>query len=125
MSQPIRTVTDLRRLFAHLIDLPHEAVGIAYLDSDWQVLGVRHSIGDSAAATDVPLRQIARDAVALDAARVVMAHNHPSGDPTPSAADRCATRRLAQALAALGAPLAEHLIVARSGCVGLIRAGVV
>jgi DNA repair protein RadC len=45
-----------------------------------------------------------------------MAHNHPSGDATPSIADRDATRRIAQALGTLQIRLIEHLIVSRNGC---------
>ena len=71
------------------------------------------------------MRAVARDAVMFDAARIVMAHNHPSGDPTPSKADIRVTRRLARALAALGAPLVEHLILARSGGTSLRAAGVI
>ncbi|RYD55748.1 MAG: hypothetical protein EOP60_05755 [Sphingomonadales bacterium] len=52
---------------------------------------------------------------ALDAEAVVMAHNHPSGDSTPSVADREATRMLARALDGLGIRLLDHLVVTRNG----------
>lgn len=120
---PIRTNRAVRRLFAHLAEQPREVVAVAYLDADWRLLALRHSPSRGADAATVPLRAIARDAVLLDAARVVLAHNHPSGDPTPSVADRRATRRLARALGALGSPLVEHLVVARGGCFSLAVAG--
>jgi DNA repair protein RadC len=121
---PIRTCADVRRLFAHLAEQPRELIAAAYLDADWRLLALRHSPSASADAATLPLRQIARDAVLLDAARVVIAHNHPSGDPAPSAADKRATRRLARALGALGSPLVEHLVVARGGrSVSLAAAG--
>jgi DNA repair protein RadC len=53
--------------------------------------------------------------VAFGAVAVVMAHNHPSGDPTPSIADREATRLLAGALKTLDVRLVDHLIVAGQG----------
>lgn len=121
----IRTPDDVHYLFAHLERQPREVIGVAYLDDDWCVLGLRHSAAGSVDAATVPVRAIARDAVAFGAVRVVMAHNHPSGDPTPSCADLRMTRRLARALAALGAPLVEHLVLGGTRHVSLSAAGVV
>lgn len=120
----IITRADVEALFAHLAEQPLETCAFAYLAADGQVLGVRHAPGGRAAA-EVPLRAVARDAVALDAARVVMAHNHPSGDPRPSDADIRVTRRLARALAALDAPLVEHVVLSRGGSISLSAAGVI
>lgn len=125
LVDPVRKRKDVQALFAHLAGERREVIGVAYLDADWRVLGLRHGPVGSATAADVPLRAIARDVVAFGAARVVMAHNHPSGDPTPSPADIRVTRRVARALAALGAPLVEHLILARGGHVSLDAAGIV
>ena len=125
MSAPlvIATAADVRTLFAHLADRPDEVVGFGYLDPEWRLLGVRHSPSGGAGAAAVPIRAVARDAVLLAAAWVVMAHNHPSGDPAPSRADLAVTRRLARALAALGAPLIEHVILTRTGSTSLRETG--
>ncbi|RYE02573.1 MAG: DNA repair protein, partial [Sphingomonadales bacterium] len=64
---------------------------------------------------DLPIRIIAAEALACDAVAVVIAHNHPSGEAMPSAADREATRRLARALDGLGIRLLDHLVVTRTG----------
>ncbi|WP_275427902.1 JAB domain-containing protein, partial [Stenotrophomonas maltophilia] len=64
---------------------------------------------------DLPLREVAADAIAFHAFAVVMAHNHPSGDPTPSRADRETTERLARALDTLGVRLLDHLVIAARG----------
>ena len=50
-----------------------------------------------------------------DAPTIVLAHNHPSGDPTPSPADREMSRRVAAALAAIDMRLLDHVIIARNG----------
>lgn len=102
-------------LFAPLADEPTEVLAIAYLTPDQHVLGMRHSRSASRDQMALPIRTIAADALAFDARGVVIAHNHPSGDPTPSAADRDATRQLARALAALDVRLVDHLIIATSG----------
>lgn len=72
----------------------------------------RHGTTDSILLS---MRDIAADAIAFGAAGVIMAHNHPSGDTTPSLADRHATCRIARALAVLQIRLVEHLIVSRTG----------
>ncbi|KAI1692985.1 radC-like JAB domain-containing protein [Ditylenchus destructor] len=57
---------------------------------------IRHARGVAADAVELPVRRVAIDALSLDAAVVVMAHNHPRGEAWPSRADRDATRRLAE-----------------------------
>jgi DNA repair protein RadC len=101
----------LRGLFAPLLRHPFEIVAFAYLDPQWRLLGARHSVGGMIGAITVPIRAVAADALVFDAAAVVMAHNHPSGDATPSAADRSMTKRLARMLDALGICLFDHLVI--------------
>ena len=69
-------------------------------------------------------REIYRDALLAGASAIFVAHNHPSGDPTPSADDRQVTRRLAQAGATLGVELLDHLVVGWGSWVSLAREGV-
>lgn len=102
-------------LFAPLVREPVEVLAFVYLGSVQQVLGMRHARSRHADRLDLPIRTIARDALAFDASGLVMAHNHPGGDPMPSNADREATRRLARALDPLGVVLLDHLVVATRG----------
>src|SRR3546814_9168830 len=60
-------------------------------------------------------RIIFKRALELDAASIVLVHNHPSGDPTPSEADISSTERLAALASNLGIELTEHIVVSRSG----------
>jgi DNA repair protein RadC len=102
-------------LFAPLAQERVEVLAFAYLDARQQVLGMRHARSPHHDRFEMPIREVAADALAFNAAAVVMAHNHPSGDPTPSQADRDATRRLARALDPLGIRLLDHLVVAARG----------
>ncbi|AQR75044.1 JAB domain-containing protein [Sphingomonas sp. LM7] len=102
-------------LFACLADEATEVMVFVYLDAEQRVLGMRHARSGSIDRLVLPIREIAADALAFGAVAVVMAHNHPSGDPTPSVADREATRLLARALATLEMRLVDHLIVATQG----------
>jgi DNA repair protein RadC len=94
-------------------------------------LDVRHrllelttvSVG-TAAHTFMSPREIYRDALLAGASAIFVAHNHPSGDPTPSADDRRVTRRLAQAGACVGVELLDHLVVGDGDWVSLARLGV-
>lgn len=102
-------------LFASLAREAVEVIALVYLDTTQRLLGMRQMRSVSATTLVLPIRQIVTDALAFNAAGVVMAHNHPSGDPTPSAADRDATQRLRRTLTPLGVQLLDHLVVARSG----------
>jgi DNA repair protein RadC len=60
-------------------------------------------------------REVVKRALELGAAAIIMVHNHPSGDPTPSKADVDMTRAVANACATLGIDLHDHLVIGRSG----------
>ncbi len=57
-------------------------------------------------------REVFRPAVLANAAAVILVHNHPSGDPTPSAEDRAVTRQLVEAGRVVGIPVLDHVVVA-------------
>jgi DNA repair protein RadC len=100
-----------------------EVAAFAYCDRAGRVLGMRHARGVAADVVDLPVRRVAIDALSLDAAVVVMAHNHPRGEAWPSRADRDATRRLADALRTFGVRLHEHLVVGAGGAWSFRAAG--
>jgi len=56
-------------------------------------------------------REVLRPAVEAGAAAIILVHNHPSGDPTPSAEDRAVTRQLAAAGRAIGIPILDHVVI--------------
>ncbi len=69
-------------------------------------------------------REICKNALLEDAKAVILYHNHPSGDPNPSAEDEEFTRRLRRAAESVGVHLLDHVIVSRGGCVSLKERGV-
>jgi len=74
-------------------------------------------------AHDFVPRKILKRALLANAAGVILYHNHPSGDPSPSREDREFTRRLAAAAESVGLRLLDHIIVGREGCVSFREAG--
>jgi DNA repair protein RadC len=94
------------------------------LDVKHRLLGVSTVSVGTADHTFMAPREIFRDALLAGASALFVAHNHPSGDPTPSADDRQVTRRLAQAGVMLGIDLLDHLVVGDPGWTSLAREGV-
>lgn len=82
------------------------------------------SIGTLSASLVHP-REVFGPAIAHGAAAVVAVHNHPSGDASPSAEDREATRRLQRAGELLGIPLADHVIVSESSFFSFRESGLI
>ncbi len=68
-------------------------------------------------------REVFRAAVAEASSAVILVHNHPSGDPTPSAEDREVTRQLAQAGRIIGIPVIDHVVVGDARYVSFVEAG--
>ena len=73
--------------------------------------------------TPVYPREVVKRALELSASALILVHNHPSGDPTPSKADIEMTREVARAAAALGIAVHDHLIIGRSGHASLKALG--
>jgi DNA repair protein RadC len=94
----------------------HGAAGkrlaILYLDGERVVLGLSETRLGEAAAPGLPIQPIIADALRLGAASLILAHNHPHGDPMPSEADRVATRELVTVTTELGIRVQDHLIFA-------------
>jgi DNA repair protein RadC len=98
-------------LRAFLGDDPRERFAVVYLDARHKVLAVHDAHTGTAGSCPVGPREVLGPAVALAAMAVVVAHNHPSGDPTPSAEDRAVTERLRQAGELLGIELLDHVVI--------------
>ena len=99
-----------------------ESLWVAHLDDEARCLHLTRHAGDES-GTDFPLRSIIADAAVHGTAGLVLAHNHPSGDPTPSDGDRRATRRLACAAEALDCTVVDHLVFGDGKCTSFRQLG--
>jgi DNA repair protein RadC len=88
-----------------------EVFAVAYLDTRHRLLEYREMFYGTIDGAEVHPREVVREAIRSNAAAVIVGHNHPSGSPEPSAADRAVTARLKQALALVDARLLDHVIV--------------
>ena len=119
-GDPIRGPEDVFQHFhARLRDIPHEQFHLLLLDGRHRVLREVMASRGTLTASLVHPREVFRPALRDGAAALVVVHNHPSGDPTPSLEDREVTRRLVQGGALLGVPLLDHVVVAERGWVSL------
>lgn len=122
----IREPEDVMGLMGpRLRDLPVEEFHLLALDSQSQVLRdvlVTRGLLNSSL---VHPREVFRPAIAEAAAGVIVVHNHPSGDPTPSPEDVAVTRQLAAAGQVLDVPLYDHVVVGGDRFVSLAAAGLV
>lgn len=103
-------------------DPGREALWVAHVDDHARCLHVSRHAGDEN-GTCFPIRQIIADAAEHGSTGIVLAHNHPSGDPRPSESDRRATRRLATAAEALDCTVLDHLVFGGNGCTSLRQLG--
>ena len=108
----VRTAEDARRLLAPVFDGAEvERIGVLHLDGERRLLGVGEFEGGFD-AVELPARLLFGEALRLGAEGLVVAHNHPSGDPEPSAEDLSATRELTATARSLGIAVHDHLIFA-------------
>lgn len=101
-----------------------ESFFVLLLDGRHRVLGFRLISTGSLQMAPVHPREVFVAAIREGAAAVVVAHNHPSGDPSPSPEDVAVTRRLAEVGKMLDIPLLDHVIVGRDTHYSMKKAGV-
>ncbi|MBI4861664.1 MAG: DNA repair protein RadC [Candidatus Riflebacteria bacterium] len=125
-GQPIRGPADLaNHLLAALGGENREVLGAFLLDVRMRLLGFRRVSRGTVSSTPASAREVFSRVVDSPAAALILAHNHPSGDPTPSREDVEVTRRLVEAGRALEIPVLDHLILGGERIVSLRESGMI
>ena len=109
LSSPRQIIDFLRPRFANL---GHEELHMLCLNGGNRLLSARKMASGSSCWTHVDICAVAREAVRCNAGKVILAHNHPDGLPTPSDADRVTNNAIRQALDAVRVKLHDHIIFA-------------
>ncbi|ASA58573.1 DNA repair protein [Hafnia paralvei ATCC 29927] len=91
--------------------LEREEFMVLYLNQQNRLIAHETLFAGSISSTEVHPREVVKSALYFNAAAVILAHNHPSGDTTPSQADKTITQRLVQALQLVDIRVPDHLIV--------------
>ena len=113
----------LRLLEGEVADARTESVHVFHLDSDRHLLGRSIIGGGLEVEVELPIRRIIGDALEFGSSMLVVVHNHPSGDPSPSRADQLATKKLADITRALDIRLLDHMIVAGDNSYSFAESG--
>lgn len=106
-----RDGADIIKTVLNTDELPNEHFIMLSLSSKNEVIGFHTIFVGTLNASIVHPREIFQQALLNNAASIIVAHNHPSGDPTPSQEDISITRRLVEAGKILGIELLDHLIL--------------
>lgn len=101
-------------LVLHLARFEEEHFSMLLLDIQHRVIGFENVFRGTIDVASVYPREVVKTALAYNAAAVILAHNHPSGNPEPSNADRVLTERLKESLALIDVRVLDHIIV--GGC---------
>ena len=100
---------------ARIAGAAREQFHILFLDTRNQIIADEQQQTGTVDHAPVYPREVIKRALELSASAIILVHNHPSGDPTPSAADIDITRKIAQAGRELGVTVHDHLVIARGG----------
>lgn len=109
--QVVSSAVEAYQHVRHLEKMDREYFVALHLDARNGLIGIETVSIGSLTATIVHPREVLKAALLCNSAGFIVAHNHPSGDSTPSTEDRDTTRRLARAGELMGIPLLDHIII--------------
>ena len=118
-----RSVRDYLQL--QLGSRPHEIFAVLFMDSQHRLIVLEELFRGTLTQTSVYPREVVVRALALNAASVVLAHNHPSGTAQPSRADEALTQTLKAALALVDVRVLDHFVVTSSQAVSMAEMGLI
>jgi len=107
----------------HLSTRDHEVFAVLFLDAQHRLLQFDEMFRGTLTQTSVYPREVVRRALALNAAAVILAHNHPSGVAEPSRADEFLTQSLKSALQLVDVRVLDHMVVGRTQVVSFAERG--
>ncbi len=124
VGSAIRSPSDTEDfLKARLSGLEHESFCVIYLDNRHRVLNFEELFRGTIDGTSVYPREVVKESLKVNAAAVILAHNHPSGVSEPSQADERITKRLKAALELVDIRVLDHIIIGSDKCTSLASRG--
>lgn len=105
----------VKYLRAEYAGMDQEAIGVFFLDTKNKLIKLEMEAPGTVNHSTVYPREIIKKALKYNASGIIIAHNHPSGDPTPSSSDMKLTRTMHQAADTMGIRLVDHIVVGKGG----------
>lgn len=124
MDSP-NTVKDYFTVYAAANHPDHEVFSVLFLDAQHRAIEFHEMFRGTVNQTSVYPREVARACLRLNATAVILTHNHPSGTPTPSAADIELTRKLKSTLDLVDVRVLDHIITAGGSALSMAEKGLV
>ncbi|HFT7367044.1 TPA: DNA repair protein RadC [Pseudomonas aeruginosa] len=112
-------------LSAKLAGFKHEVFAVLFLDTQHRLIEYSELFRGTIDSASVYPREVVKEALRLNAAAVIVSHNHPSGNPEPSDADKVLTQRLREALALVDVRTLDHIIVAGGSTISFAERGLI
>lgn len=112
-------------LCTKLAGFDYEVFAVLFLDTRHRMIEYVEMFRGTIDGASVHPREVVKEALRCNAAAVILSHNHPSGNPEPSAADRALTERLKQALGLVDVRVLDHVIVAGDTSLSLAERGLI
>ena len=122
LENPEQTQAYLR---LHLAERPKEVFVCLFLDNKHRLLAMEELFQGTIDGASVHPREVVRRAIEVNAAALIIAHNHPSGVPEPSQADLRITQRLTDALKLVDIRVLDHVVVATEGSFSFAERGLI
>lgn len=120
MLSPDVTRKYLQNILSHR---EREVFSVMFLDNQHRVIRYKEMFMGSIGSVEIHPREIVREALKVNAAALILAHNHPSGKAEPSNADRIITTKVMKACMLLDIRVLDHLVVGRGECVSFAERG--
>lgn len=103
----------------------HEVFACLFLDNHHSVIAFEELFQGTLNESNVYPREVVKHSLAYNAAKVILAHNHPSGRTDPSFADKEVTELLKEALSLVGVQIIDHIIIGKNNCFSFAESGLI
>ncbi|OKP00854.1 RadC family protein [Xenorhabdus eapokensis] len=120
MSSPTMTQSYLQDLLSWQ---DREIFVVLFLTSQNKVICHDEMFKGTINKVEVHPREIVKQAVKVNAASIILAHNHPSGNPEPSLADKLVTEKIIEACDLVGVKVLDHIVIGKKSCVSFMERG--
>lgn len=117
--------TTKRFLCSRLGDYPYEVFACLFLDSQNRIIRFEELFRGTLTEASVYPREVVKRSLELNAAKIILAHNHPSGNPHPSQADQEMTQLLRDSLALVDIQILDHIVVGKKDSFSFAEAGLI